>query len=98
LSRPPDITAVRLTYYRQGPKAPVLRAPVGLPPIASESMAQSLYFREQAGRCRRLARDCTDEHARDGLFKLANEYSARAAALDHAAQQVPEPGSHDQDS
>jgi hypothetical protein len=61
-------------------------------------MAQSLYFREQAGRCRRLARDCTDEHARDGLFKLANEYSARAAALDHAAQQVPEPGSHDQDS
>jgi hypothetical protein len=47
-------------------------------------MVQSLHLREQAGRCRRLARDSTDEDVRLSLFKLADEYSARAVVLEAA--------------
>jgi hypothetical protein len=43
-------------------------------------MAQSLHLREQAERCRRLGRDSTDPVLRDSLFKLADEYVARASA------------------
>jgi hypothetical protein len=32
-------------------------------------MPQSSYLREQAERCRRLARDCTDPHLRDNLLQ-----------------------------
>jgi hypothetical protein len=45
-------------------------------------MAQSFYLREQAERCRRLARDSTDPALRDSLLKLADEYSVRASAHD----------------
>ena len=38
-----------------------------------------LQFREQAERCRRLARDSTDPVLRDSLLGLAEEYAARAA-------------------
>jgi hypothetical protein len=41
-------------------------------------MAQSFQLREQAGRCRRLARDSTDPTLRDGLPGLAGEYIAGA--------------------
>ena len=41
-------------------------------------MAQSFHLREQAERCRRLARDSTDPVLRDSLLKLAEEYTARA--------------------
>jgi hypothetical protein len=47
-------------------------------------MAQSREYREEAERCRRLARDCTDQNARQTLLKLSEEYSARAAAPDNA--------------
>jgi hypothetical protein len=43
-------------------------------------MVQSFHFREQAERCRRLARDTTDLSVRDGLLNLAEEYSAKADA------------------
>ena len=43
-------------------------------------MAKSFQFREQAERCRRLARDSIDPNLRDGLFGLAEEYAARAAS------------------
>jgi hypothetical protein len=43
-------------------------------------MAQSFYLREQAERCRRLARDSTDGVLRDSLLLLAEEYAARADA------------------
>ena len=43
-------------------------------------MAQSFPLREQAERCRRLARDSTDPVLRDNLLKLAEEYTARADA------------------
>jgi hypothetical protein len=45
-------------------------------------MAQSFDFREQAARCQRLARDCTDIDLRDSLLKLAEEYTSRASALE----------------
>jgi hypothetical protein len=45
-------------------------------------MAQSFDLREQAERCRRLARDCTDLNLRDSLLTLAEEYAGRAAALE----------------
>jgi hypothetical protein len=57
-----------------------------------------LDLREQAGRCRRLARDCTDQEARDGLFKLADEYSAQAAALEDAESMIRKAGPNDQDA
>jgi hypothetical protein len=43
-------------------------------------MAQSFQLREQAERCRRLARDSTDSVLRDSLLMLAGEYAARADA------------------
>jgi CRP-like cAMP-binding protein len=44
-------------------------------------MAQSLQLREQAERCRRLARGATDSSLQNRLLRLADEYAARAAAL-----------------
>jgi hypothetical protein len=41
-------------------------------------MAQSFHLREQAERCRRLARDSTDPVLGDSLVRLADEYAARA--------------------
>ncbi len=46
-------------------------------------MAQSLQLREQAERCRRLARDSVDDDVRDGLVGPADEYTAEAAALEN---------------
>jgi hypothetical protein len=43
-------------------------------------MAQSFHLREQAERCRRLARDSIDPVLQDSLFKLADDYAARAGA------------------
>jgi 3-methyladenine DNA glycosylase AlkC len=41
-------------------------------------MVQFFHFREQAERCRRLARDCSDPSLRESLLKLAQEYTAQA--------------------
>jgi hypothetical protein len=43
-------------------------------------MAQSFDLLEQAGRCRRLARDSTDANARDRFLELADQYTAQGAA------------------
>jgi hypothetical protein len=56
-------------------------------------MAQSVEYRDKAERCRRLARDCTDQDTREALLKLGNEYSAQAAALENAESRSPHPGS-----
>ncbi len=45
-------------------------------------MAQSLHLHEQAGRCRRLARDSTDPNLRDCLLELADQYTAEGAAME----------------
>jgi hypothetical protein len=60
-------------------------------------MAQSFHLREQAERCRRLARDSTDPTLRDSLLKLADEYAARAGAQENEDTTVWQAGSHDQD-
>ena len=59
-------------------------------------MAQSFNLREQAERCRRLARDCTDSDLRDGLLKLADEYTVRAAAPEGQVASIRNGGSDDQ--
>ena len=40
------------------------------------------YFREQADRCRRLARDSTDSVLKVSLRRLADEYQMRADELE----------------
>jgi hypothetical protein len=60
-------------------------------------MAQSFHLREQAERCRRLARDCTDPALRDSLLRLAEEYAARAGAQENDDTTVWQAGSDKQD-
>jgi hypothetical protein len=52
-------------------------------------MAQSFYLREQAERCRRLARSTSDSLTQGRLFKLAAEYEAQADAQDDADEEAP---------
>jgi hypothetical protein len=52
-------------------------------------MAQSFYLREQADRCRRLARSTTDAVTQERLVKLAGEYEAQANAQDDADEEAP---------
>ena len=67
-----------------------LRAQTGPPPLLRESpMAQSFYLREQADRCRRLARGTSDVVTQERLFKLAAEYEAQADAQDDAEEEAP---------
>ncbi len=47
-------------------------------------MAKSFNLRDQAERCRRLARGSNDAVTQERLLKLANEYDARADAEDIA--------------
>jgi hypothetical protein len=52
-------------------------------------MTQSFYLREQADRCRRLARSTSDSLTRERLEKLAAEYEAQADAQDDADEEAP---------
>jgi hypothetical protein len=47
-------------------------------------MAQSVFLREQAERCRRLAHATTDAITHDRLLTLADEYDAQARSEDSA--------------
>ena len=49
-------------------------------------MAQSFYLREQADRCRRLARGTNDAVTQERLLKLAAEYEAQADAQDERTE------------
>jgi hypothetical protein len=60
-------------------------------------MAQSFHLREQAERCRRLARDSTDPVLRDSLLKLAEEYAARVGAQENDDRADWQAGSDDHD-
>ncbi len=60
-------------------------------------MAQSFHLREQAERCRRLARDSTDPLLRNSLLGLAEEYAAPAGAQENGDTTVWQAGSRDQD-
>ena len=59
-------------------------------------MAQSLHLREQAERCRRLARGSIDTNLRDRLLELADEYAARAAAMEDPESATRAAGSDDE--
>ena len=52
-------------------------------------MAQSFYLREQADRCRRLARGTNDLVTQERLRELAGEYDTRAEAQDAAEGDAP---------
>jgi hypothetical protein len=52
-------------------------------------MAQLFYLREQADRCRRLARGTNDVVTQERLLKLAAEYEAQADAQDDADEEAP---------
>jgi hypothetical protein len=54
-------------------------------------MARSDDLREQAERCRRLARESIDAALRDSLLELADEYVGRAAALEGAETEFETP-------
>lgn len=43
------------------------------------------YFREQADRCRRLARESTDPVLQVSLLRLADEYQMKADELENDA-------------
>jgi hypothetical protein len=58
-------------------------------------MAQSFYIREQAEQSRRLARDSIDPGVRHGLLKLADEYVAKADALENNRAAVWQASSSD---
>ena len=60
-------------------------------------MVQSFHLREQAERCRRLARDSTDPLLRNSLLGLAEEYAAPAGAQENGDTTVWQAGSRDQD-
>jgi hypothetical protein len=52
-------------------------------------MAQSFHLREQADRCRRLARSTNDLVTQERLRELAGEYDAQAEAQDAAEGDAP---------
>jgi hypothetical protein len=47
-----------------------------------EAMMDQSYFREQADRCRRLARDSADPALRVSLRRMADEYQTIADELE----------------
>lgn len=53
-------------------------------------MAQSFYLREQADRCRRLARGTNDVVTQERLLKLAAEYETQADAQEDAQDAAEE--------
>jgi hypothetical protein len=60
-------------------------------------MGQPCYLREQAERCRRLARDCTDPMLRDSLLTLAEEYTGRAGGQENHETAVWQAGTGEDD-
>lgn len=50
-------------------------------------------YREGEARCRRLAKNVADPKVREQLIAIADEYAARAAAIDQDGPPVPQPPS-----
>jgi hypothetical protein len=48
-------------------------------------MPNTAYYREQAGKCRRLAREMSDAAASSSLEQLAGDYERMAASLEARA-------------
>ena len=64
---------------------------LGTPGYEGVTMADSSYFREQAERCRRLARDSTDPALQVNLRRLADEYDTHSNEMidQEIAQYLP---------
>ena len=74
------------------PQAPATESPDWTPALLRECpMAQSFHLREQADRCRRLARGTNDLVTQERLLKLAAEYETQADAQDAADGEAPSP-------
>jgi hypothetical protein len=58
-------------------------------------LREQAEFREQAERCRRLARDSADPALRDSLLRLAEEYAARVDAGENDDPELWQAGSDD---
>jgi len=58
-------------------------------------MAQSFYLCEQTERCRRLPHDSIDPSLRASLLNLAEEYTAKADAVENDQAAVWQAGSND---
>jgi hypothetical protein len=71
-------------------QAPATESPNRTPALLRECpMAQSFFLREQADRCRRLARGTNDPVTQERLVKLAAEYEAQADAQDDVDEEAP---------
>jgi hypothetical protein len=101
MSRLPDIKSIQLVIAGNDPQAPATESPEGPASQRVSPMAQSLQLREQAERCRRLARDSTDPSLQNRLLRLADEYAARAGAQENEDENddktVWQAGSDDRD-
>ena len=61
-------------------------------------MGRSFYFRSQAERLRRLARDSAEPRMRESFLRLAEDFAARAAALPSEEASIGNAGSEGPDS
>ena len=78
------------SHCRQIAKAPATESPKWTPALLRVCpMAQSFFLREQADRCRRLARLTNDSLTQERLFKLAAEYDAQADVQHDAGGEAP---------
>jgi hypothetical protein len=94
LSRLSDITLVDSEHCRQrnsGTGDPQRDSRL----VAGESDGSAFLPLGQAERCRRLAR-ATDASLRDSLLKLAEEYTARASALENDGTAIWQADADDQ--
>jgi hypothetical protein len=81
MSRLPDIKSVLSGIAGKDLKAPAIESPEGTRAWLEVSpMAQFFDLLDQAGRCRRLARDSADAKARDRFLEVAGECASRREA------------------
>jgi hypothetical protein len=59
-------------------------------PMAKEGSATVETLRDQAERCRRLARAISDSRVASALLKLAGEFDERAAAMESRPPDEPD--------
>jgi hypothetical protein len=72
-----------LRYHRADRGEPVTESPRAPALFRSGAMEDQSYLREQADRCRCLARDSQDLNLKISLRKLADEYQLRADELEN---------------
>jgi hypothetical protein len=61
------------------------------PPWCFDFMQKPAYYREQAGRARRLARSATNRELEALLARMAHDYEDLAVDLETGAVEIPHP-------